>query len=234
MALPRGNRLLDALSSADTELLSARASVVRLEPGTVTVIERVRMRTVDFPISALMSVEATLLNGTVHELVSVGTEAFVEIDAALESEIPMRSVQCRFGGDVVRVMIEDFQANLLASRTFARRVRRAVRARIFVTEQNQLCNLKHSIRERLARWMLVARERLEQSHFSVTHEVLGTILGSRRASITEAVGLLEEAGAIERGRGVVQIRDADRLAEAACECYELCRSAIDESVSPEA
>lgn len=190
------------------------------------------MHTVDFPLTALMSVEGVLANGFTCELASVGTEGFVEIDAALESDVALRSAYCQFGGDVVRVSIDGFQANLLANRAFARRVRRAVRARVFVTEQNQLCNLRHTVAERLARWMLVTQERLGQSQVHVTHDALAAVLGSRRPSITVASASLEASGAIERRRGEIVIRDGARLAASTCECYALCQGAIAESLSP--
>ena len=191
------------------------------------------MHTVDFPITALMSIEGVLANGVTYELASIGTEAFVEIDAALESDVALRSAYCRFDGDVLRVPIEDFQANLLASRAFSRRVRRAVRARVFVTEQNQLCNLRHTIAQRLARWMLVAQERLAGTQLPVTHDMLATILGSRRASVTESIASLDRAGAIARLRGKILVRNATKLAHASCECYALCQRTIAESISAE-
>src|ERR1700738_854375 len=151
MVLPRGNRLLDAVPASDAELLFPSARIVTLERTQCTTIHDKVMHTVDFPITALMSVVGTLANGTTYEIASVGSEGFVEVDAALDCDIALRSASCQFPGDAVRVSLEDFQSALERSRTFARLVRRAVRARIFITEQNEMCNLRHTIVQRLAR-----------------------------------------------------------------------------------
>lgn len=233
MPLPRGNRLLDALPDADTEFLQAHARLVELRAGDSTAVARMPMHTVDFPIDALMSVEEVLADGSAFEVASVGSEAFVEVDAALESHIALRTAFCRFPGHAVRVATDDFQAALRRSPLFATRVRRAVRARLFVTEQSLMCNLRHSVPQRLARWLLVTSARLGQTQFGVTHDLLAVTLGSRRPSVTEAAGVLEQAGAIERGRGAIVICDAGRLEQASCECYAVCRDAIDVGLSLE-
>lgn len=230
MDVPRGNRLLDALSDPRALDIVRNARVVSLQRGDTTTVQDRVMSQVDFPLTALMSVKGALANGTIYEVASVGSEAFVEVDAALESDLALRSAECQFGGDVARMSLHDFQLALERSRPFALLVRRAVRARVFVTEQTAICNLKHDIVQRLARWLLVARDRLGRQDFDVTHEYLATILGVRRAGVTTAVAELEQQGAIGGQRGNVVIHDAARLAEAACECYAMCAAAIDESL----
>ena len=210
------------------------ARVVTLERGDRTVNEGSVMKNVDFPISALMSVMALLRSGVTYEVASVGTESFVEVDAALNSELALRSAACLFPGNSVRIRLHDFQDALEWSKTFAVGVRRAVRARLFITEQTQICNLRHPVPQRLARWLLLASDRLERPEFSVTHEFLATILGVRRAGVTIALAELQRAGAVELSRGLLTIRDTKRLNELTCECYEECRAAIIESLGPPA
>jgi len=231
MAFPHGNRLLDAFGESQVESLLPSAHVVTLERAQCTTVHSKRMHNVDFPVTALMSVIGTLASGTTYEIASVGSEGFVEVDAALDSDIALRSATCQFPGDVVRVPIGEFQAALATSRPFARLVRRAVRARIFVTEQSQMCNLRHTIAQRLARWLLVARERLGRQEFPVTHDFLATALGTRRAGVSLAAATLQSHGGIVYQRGSVTIADLDALEEDACECYEACRAAIEETMA---
>lgn len=232
MAFPRGNRLLDALPSRDAERLFPHALVVTLERAQCTTMHHKVMHNVDFPVTALMSVVGTLENGSTFELASVGTEGFVEVDAALDCDVALRSASCQFAGDVVRVSLREFQAGLEANRTFARVVRHAVRARIFVTEQSEMCHLKHTVAQRLARWLLTARDRLERTEFPVTHDFVATTLGTRRPGVSVAAAALQRHGAIHYQRGTVTIRDVDRLTEAACECYAVCRDAIAMTIEP--
>ena len=191
------------------------------------------MANVDFPVSALMSVMGLLQNGVTYEVASVGTEGFVEVDAALESDVSLRSAACQFPGEAVRMSLKDFQQALTWSRTFAYAVRRAVRARIFITEQTQICNLRHTVPQRLSRWLLVASERLARQEFSVTHEFLATILGVRRAAVTIALAQLQGAGAVRQRRGIIAINDPNRLADNTCECYAECWAAIEETLGAE-
>ncbi len=230
MDVPRGNRLLDALSGPDALDILKTTRLVSLKRGDTTTFQDRVMFHVDFPLTALMSVKGSLANGTIYEVASIGSEGFVEVDAALESDLALRSAECQFGGDVARMSLRDFQRALGRSRPFAQLVRRAVRARVFVTEQTAMCNLKHDIVQRLARWLLVSRDRLERPDVDVTHEYLATILGVRRAGVTTAAAELEQQGAISGQRGNVMIHDVARLTEAACECYAVCRDAISESL----
>jgi hypothetical protein len=227
-----GNRLLDALPSGERDELVALTRIVDLRRDDTTTVQDRPMADVDFPLTALMTVQGLLEDGTVYEVASVGSEAFVEVDAALRCHIALRSAVCQFAGRSARMSLHDFQNWLDRSDAFACLVARAVRARVFVTEQTALCNLRHSIVQRLARWMLVARDRLERSDFDVTHEFVATILGVRRAGVTEAAGQLEREGAIRQQRGTLMVADAKRLALIACECYAVCRDAIAESIEP--
>jgi CRP-like cAMP-binding protein len=231
VAVPPGNRLLDALPAAERERLAGLVRIKTMDRGEATTQAESMMQCVDFPISALMSVTGLLENGTTFEIASVGPEGFVEVDAALEAQVALRSAVCSFPGEAVRMSVETFQMMLSESRPFARLVRRAARARLFVTEQNSMCNLRHSIVARLARWLLVASERLHRRDFPVTHDLLATILGTRRAGVSEAAAELQQRGAIEYQRGLVAIGNEDRLAEASCECYEACKAAIEESLA---
>jgi CRP-like cAMP-binding protein len=86
------------------------------------------------------------------------------------------------------------------------------------------CNGSHSLKERLARWLLMMRDRDDSEALQITHTLLGEMLGVQRPSITNAARELETAGLIERGRRQVTILDRQGLVAASCECYQLVRS----------
>lgn len=201
--------------------------VVAIERKHYTNVYDTPMRTVDFPIDAVMSVVATLANGSTCEVVAVGREGFVEMDAALASLIAHRTSFCQIEGHVARMRIESFQAELEANAEFKTRVMRAVRARAFMTEQLAMCNLKHAVIERFARWLLMTRDRLDRRDFKVTHEFLAIMLGVRRAGVSQAAATLQTAGVIAYRRGTITILDDDALTARACECYAAEREAID-------
>jgi CRP-like cAMP-binding protein len=88
------------------------------------------------------------------------------------------------------------------------------------------CNGAHSLKERLARWLLMMRDRSDDDALAITQNLLAEMLGVERPTITHAVRELERAGVIEHGRRLVRIRDRPGLLGASCECYQLVRSRV--------
>jgi Mn-dependent DtxR family transcriptional regulator len=83
------------------------------------------------------------------------------------------------------------------------------------------CNGTHGVKERLARWLLMMRDRSDEDALPITQNLLAAMLGVQRPTITNAAEELERAGLIERGRKQVTILDRPGLAQASCECYQL-------------
>jgi CRP-like cAMP-binding protein len=88
------------------------------------------------------------------------------------------------------------------------------------------CNGAHSLKERLARWLLMMRDRGDDDALRITHSLLAEMLGVQRPTITNATKELERAGLIARGRRQVTILDRKGLVEASCECYLLVRARV--------
>jgi hypothetical protein len=221
-----GNVLLDSLPKPLQDHLEPMLRRVALERDDLTTCHSSRMTHVDFPVDAVMALLAVAPNGETAEVAVVGREGFVEIDAALESQIAERTSVCQIPGTVLRMSLADFQSVIERDRHFARVVRRSARARIFVTEQIAMCNANHTILERFARWLLMLQDRSTGNEFALTHEVIAAILGVRRAGVSAVIATLRLAGAIESEYMMVRIVDAKSLAQASCECYELSRAAI--------
>jgi CRP-like cAMP-binding protein len=88
------------------------------------------------------------------------------------------------------------------------------------------CNGAHSLKQRLARWLLMMRDRSDEDVLPITQNLLAEMLGVQRPTITNAAGELERAGLIERGRQQVTILDRQRLMAESCECYRLVRERV--------
>jgi CRP-like cAMP-binding protein len=89
------------------------------------------------------------------------------------------------------------------------------------------CNQLHEINARLARWLLMSQDRVESNLIPVTQEFIAQMLGIRRASVTVAAGLLQQAGLVRSTRGSVRIVDRQGLEEASCECYQIISNRTD-------
>ena len=89
--------------------------------------------------------------------------------------------------------------------------------------QTAACNRLHSIEERLSRWLLTCRDRMETDRLYLTHDFLGQMLGAPRTTVTLAAGLLHRAGLIDYSRGIVTVQNRDGLENTTCECYHIVR-----------
>ncbi len=87
--------------------------------------------------------------------------------------------------------------------------------------QTAACSRVHELEERLARWLLMCRDRMQADDLPITHESLAMMLGTSRSSVTEAAGMLQKAGLIEYSHGHMRIEDRKGLEKASCECYSV-------------
>ena len=226
-----GNLLLDALPDADRADLASDLEIISLLAHTSTHSAGERMQHVDFPIDAVLSIVAHLENGDAIEVGTVGRESFVESGAALSSAYSQRMSVCQVRGTVGRMAIGRFESRMSHSVGFARLMRRNVRAALFTTQQFAVCNGKHSVLQRCARWLSMTQDRVGRSDFTLTHEFLAIMLGVRRAGVSEAADALQKIGAIAYQRGRISILDTALLNATACECYAICKHAFAASLS---
>jgi CRP-like cAMP-binding protein len=175
--------------------------------------------------NALVSLVSTNAEGSAIEIGMVGNEGMVGVPAILGGVTPYRAV-VQMSGDGFRIrgqqLYEEFRRNpflrdLLLKYTNAFLVQIA---------QSSICNCYHTLQERLCRWLLVARDAVRSDELSLTHDVIARLLGTRRASVTVAAGLLQRAGLIKISRGRITILDRNGLEEMACECYGILRDGI--------
>ena len=108
---------------------------------------------------------------------------------------------------------------------------RYVQALYIQVSLSAACNGRHTLPERLARWLLTARDRATSDELPLSHEFLSMMLGVRRAGVTVAVGTLKTAGLIRNSHGRVTIIDRQGLEAASCECYRTVRNEYERLLS---
>jgi len=118
-----------------------------------------------------------------------------------------------------RMSGEAFRQEMDRRGVFYELLTRYAQALVGFMMQSTACNAVHSVEQRLARWLLMARDRMESDEFPLTQEFVAMMLGVSRPSVTIVAGTLQKAGLITYRRGRVNIIDRDKLEAAACECY---------------
>jgi CRP-like cAMP-binding protein len=162
-------------------------------------------------------------DGTTVEVGLIGREGFVGIPAMLGTiSSPFRSFM-QIPGSGFRVKTKVLLEQCDASAALRLCLLRCVHGILMQTAQTAACNRVHDLHERLARWLLMCQDRVQDDQIVITQELLAIMLGTRRSTVAVASAVLQKAGFITHTRGRVIIHDRPGLANAACECYQVVR-----------
>ena len=158
----------------------------------------------------------------------VGKEGFVGVPlvAGLRSA-PTRAI-AQIEGTAFRVDGKTLMTVLRRCPKLERQLQQFSQNLAMQATQIAACNRVHEVDERLARWLLMSADRIGSNSVPLTQEFLAQTLGTRRASVTVAAGILQRAGLIAHTRGDVKIIDRKKLEDVACECYGMMQRRIRE------
>jgi CRP-like cAMP-binding protein len=216
-----GSEILLRLPASEYDELFPKLEFVRLNLHTVLHEAGEQIKSVYFVNSGLESVLTVQPDGKSVEVGLIGKEGFVGlpiIDGYRSS--PLRII-VQGDGNAYRVDAETLIKILPRSPRLQLELHRFGQRLAMQGTQIAACNRLHEVDERLARWLLMSRERIGSDKMPLTQEFLGHMLGTRRASVTVAAGILQKAGMITYTRGNVTIVDRAKLEDAACDCYEV-------------
>jgi len=174
---------------------------------------------VHFPNDGLVSLVIVLNSGKTVEAGIVGNEGLVGLPALVGLErSPLREV-VQIAGDGFRCPAAQVQEILRSCPRFVRTVERYAVILGLQVAQTAGCNRLHDVEQRLARWLLMAQDRISSAVLPITHDFLATMLGTDRPSVSLAAGVLQKKQIIEYSRGSVKVLNRGELEKSACECY---------------
>ena len=179
-----------------------------------------------FPDSGVVSVVAVYANGSVIEMATIGREGCTGMQAVLGAKSSSARLLVQIPGTAARMPRAVFARAMGSMPSFRNLNQAYVLAFLEQVMVSVACNGAHSLKQRLARWLLMMRDRGDDDTLQITQDLLAEMLGVQRPTITIAAGELEQAGLIERGRRQVTIIDRQGLIEASCECYLLVRARV--------
>jgi CRP-like cAMP-binding protein len=215
------NAILSGLDSKESSTLRGAAEEITLERGALVADAGQAAPYVYFPLEGVLSLVGATSGGATVEVAVVGNEGVASVSAILgKNWMPFRVVT-QVPGRALKVPTDVVAKMIVECGTFHRRMLDYTQQMIAQVAQSAVCNRFHNARQRLARWLLMTADRAESTELQLTHEFISYMVGGPRSAVTEAAAELRESGAIDYRRGLIIIRDATKLREQSCECYEL-------------
>src|SRR5512133_2416936 len=211
------NRILAVLPKTELKRLSPHLSPVDLPQSQILLDGEATHGY--FLEEGIASVVVILDNGDSVEVGVIGHDGVVGLPILLGTDAAPGRTFIQIAGSGYRINGKKLKEEYENPGDFRQSVQRYMQGFMVQTAQTAACNRLHGIEERLARWLLTCRDRLEGDDLRLTHDFLATMLGSPRTTVTLAAGLLQRAGMIEYSRGVVTITERQKLESTACECY---------------
>jgi CRP-like cAMP-binding protein len=216
------NRLLARLPVDDYRRVLPCLETVHLRPKRVLLRPHAPVRKIYFLSGGVCSITQVTAEGQVAGVALVGNEGCVGMAAfGGDPESGQTAVIEIADGDAQVMEAERFGEEMERGGAFQELIHRYTQAFVESLMQSVVCNALHSIEKRLARCLLDLRDRVERNEFPVTQDVLASMLGVRRASVTLAAGTLQKAGLMDHAHKSIIILDPGGLERAACECYGL-------------
>jgi CRP-like cAMP-binding protein len=224
---PSANRILNALSTADYACLAPHLEPVSLSRGEVLYDPDEPIEHVYFPNRGTVSIVSIFADGGSVEVGMVGNEGLLGVSALLGSITSPLKALVQLPGDALRIRTDLLKQEFKKCGALHDIVQRYTQAFIIQIAQAAACNRLHHTEGRLARWLLMCQDRSISDELALTHEFIASMLGIRRAGVTETACALQHAGLIKYKRGRITVIDRARLQAAACECYSIMKQEFD-------
>ncbi len=224
---PLENHLLAALPALDFSRIASQLERVPMLLGEVLYEPGGMQQHVYFPTTAIISLHYTFENGSSAEIAGVGNEGMLGVSLYMGGDTTPSSAVVQTAGHGYRMsaprLVEEFNRGGALLRVLLR----YSQALLTQMAQTGACNRHHSVSQQLCRWLLLTLDRLPTNDLVMTQELIATMLGVRRESVTGAAGVLRESGVISYRRGHITVLSRAGLQSNVCECYEVVRSEVD-------
>jgi CRP-like cAMP-binding protein len=220
------NRLLLALPSRNLKELLPELEQVPCQREQVLMDADNALDRVFFPDSGVVSVMAVYSDGGTIEMATIGREGCTGMQAVFGARSSSVRFLVQIPGTAAKMSRPAFTRAMESMPSFRSLMQAYVHAFLEQVMVSVACNGAHDLKARLARWLLMMRDRSDEDVLPVTQNLLAEMLGVQRPTITNVAREMERAGLIERGRRQITILDRKALTRASCECYQLVRTRV--------
>ncbi|WP_326941000.1 Crp/Fnr family transcriptional regulator [Actimicrobium sp. GrIS 1.19] len=194
---------------------------IELEAGCLIEQRGTPLQYVWFPNDCLISLRAEISDEAGLEVGLIGREGALSIAFGARGSAAPLTALVQVGGSAMRIEAEAFARLAGRSLGLQHAIFASMRSLMMQASQIALCSHYHLLEARLARALLLTRDRLQSNEFHLTHEFLSKALGVRRVGVTRAASTLHEKNLIHYRRGAITLADIPGLEAAACACYEI-------------
>jgi len=216
---PTHNHLLAALAPGDLAAIAPRLELVALPLGDMLYEPGSTFHHAYFPTTAVISLHYVTESGASAEAAGVGNEGMVGVALFLGGDSTPSSAVVQTAGHAYRLDRHTLAAQFARSAALQSLLLRYTQALIAQVTLAGACNRHHTIEQQLCRWLLSTLDRIPSGELVMTQELVASVLGVRRESITEVAGNLQRAGLIRYRRGHISVLGRIGLQSLACECY---------------
>jgi CRP-like cAMP-binding protein len=220
------NHLLAALPREEYDRLASRCTIVHLGANAAVYDVHEPIAHIYFPLTGVISVVALMADGAMVESGTIGREGMIGLPVFYGAEHNPLLTFAQVPGEHARLPVAAFREAATPGTALYRLAQQFTQGYYVLIAQSAGCNRLHPNQERCARWLLLTQDRTGAATFALSHEFLSMMLGSRRASVTLAMGALQRSGLITYRRGIVTVIDRPGLEAAACECYGIIQRAF--------
>jgi CRP-like cAMP-binding protein len=221
------NRILNALPDEDLEALRSDLEPVSLRLKQTLHQAGEAITHVYFIERGLACVLRTMTEGVAIEVRMTGREGMTGLPCLLGAHSMREEIVVQVAGSALRMSAAQFKTAFDQREALRRIVLRFINAALSMAAQTAACNRRHSLEQRCARWLLNASDRIRSDTMPMTQEFLASLLGARRAGVTETASKLQRDRLIHYRRGRLTILDRRGLEACACECYLVDREEFD-------
>jgi CRP-like cAMP-binding protein len=221
-----GNRLLTALPRQEYARLSPHLELVRLVPGKILYDAADTVRHAYFPKAGMICLLSMTESGRTIEVAMIGNEGMAGIPIILRSAAAPYQVMVQLAGNAMRIRADALREEFNRGGHLQDLLLRYTHSVLVQIAQSAACNGFHTVEERLCRWLLVCRDRVQSDTIYLTQEFLSHMLGVPRTTVTMVASAVQKKGVIEYSRGKITIVDRRALEAASCECYRLVRKGL--------
>jgi CRP-like cAMP-binding protein len=227
------NILINSLSADEYRYLEPMLELTPLSAGQTIIKAASPIEAVYFPLGGVISIHEVLSDGSRVGVGIVGFEGATGWSSVMRCDRSYHEATIAIGGaEALYISVEDMTRACLELPALNKLLLRYVRCFLVQMSRTISSNLRDPVGRRLARWLLMNHDRLEGDEIRLTHDQLGIMLAVRRASVTDALHVLEGEGLILANRGRIRIRDRKRLISFAGEAYGVAEAEYATVIAP--